>query len=479
MALANYQRTDQSFATSTTAAKQRITAIYTNKGLPVPTGAKLDAMANNVVSQGYGYFDTIRANPARYLPAGSTSGGGGGVAQPEMGVGEGIRIDADPDAGPPRDFLNEARAAYPWLTGQLLNEFVGFYSESGRGDTALARLRQTSTYEQVFAGIKREDGSLRMREDEYFADKAGFSETLREFGLNPAQYESQYVNLFKNDVRAQEFAQAAASGFQRFVEPGSDDTGLFGKFLNSFVKTGAEEVALREVRDSSEYDNVFVGNRRADGTLRMDEPEFFAYKRGWQRTLAGYGLDPTFFEGRGRLKKSVEHEMSIQEMAGRLEEKATRVLGNTAETQQWYATNYNIELSREGILGAAIDPEVERDVFQRRIGAAQIGGEAKMQGFIRSVDRAEELARAGITQSQARQLYGQAGQQLPGLSATTRRFNRGDTSIGDFESAFALGDAGGQNRLNRALQEETATFGSRADTRRSRDGFGLSGLQQR
>src|SRR5690606_21578531 len=121
--------------------------------------------------------------------------------------------------------------------------------------------------------------------------------------------------------------------------------------------------------------------------------------------------------------------------------------------------------------------DVQRDVLERRVSASQIGGEASLQGFVRSVDRAEELARAGLTQSQARSLYSQAGSQLRGLSATTQRFNRGSTSLGEFESAFGLQDASERDRVMRALQSEESSFSSAADTRRSRDGFGLAGLR--
>jgi hypothetical protein len=493
--LTNSERTDQHFATTPALAERRIRAIFANNaGGRQPDAAKMRALVNNVMTRGFRYFNTIRADPTRYLSQSTRT-------TPERGNPQSTRTTpprgnpaADPAADPqspdfvaPRDFRAEAQGRFPWLTGQLLDLFAQFWADTGSSDAALGRLRQTSDYDLVFDGIKREDGTLRMTEGEYFADKAGFTEGLREFGLSPAQYEKRYGELIRNDVRAVEFLQAAGSGFQRFVEPGSNDLGLFERFVDAFISTGAEQVALSQVRGSSEYDAVFRGNRREDGTLRMDEPEYFAYVRGWRRLFLSRGLSHEPFESKGRLVDAIEGEVSIQELDARIGAMESGILGNTADTQATFLRFYGEDgvnfLAENGTLESAlamaIDPDVGTDLLQRRITASQIGGEAQVQGFLRDVNRAEELARAGLDQGQARGLFSQAAQQLPGLTATTQRFNRGGTSLTDFEDAFALGDSRQRTRLNRALQEESSQFSQRGDVRRSRDGFGLSGLRQR
>lgn len=376
------------------------------------------------------------------------------------------------------DFRSEAAAMFPWLTGSLLDSFAGFWADSGSSTAALGRLRNTSEYDRVFAGIKRADGTLRMDENAYFSTKAGFREALAEFGKDPAAYESRFVKAIENEMGADELMRGMGDAFQRFFEPGSNsDGGLFDTFLDNFVNSGSAVTALDAVRNSAAYDAVFQGNRRDDGTIRMDEPEWFAYKRGWTRTLAGFGLNPDEFMARDRLRESVAGEVSIQELNQRLQATQDGIIDNIDAVRNFYAQGYGLELTAESILGMAIDPDVQRDVLERRITAGQIGGEASVQGFLRDVDRAEALARLGVTQSQARELYGNAARRLPGISAATSRFNLGATTIDNYEDTIVGQDAAQGLRIERGLQREESSFSRTLDTRG--DDFGLSGLRQR
>lgn len=387
-------------------------------------------------------------------------------------------IQKTEDEKPSIDFRSEAAAMFPWLTGSLLDSFAGFWADSGSSTAALGKLRNTSEYDRVFAGIKRPDGTLRMDENAYFSTKAGFREALAEFGKDPAAYESRFVKAIENEMGADELMRGMGDAFQRFFEPGSNsDGGLFDAFLDSFVNTGSAVTALDAVRSSAAYDAVFQGNRRDDGTIRMDEPEWFAYKRGWTRTLAGFGLNPDEFMARDRLRESVAGEVSIQELNQRLQATQDGIIDNIDAVRNFYAQGYGLELTPESILGMAIDPDIQRDVLERRITAGQIGGEASSKGYLRSVERAEELARLGVSQTQARELYGTAAQRLRGISAATSRFNLGTTSLDNYEDVVVSQDADQALRIDRGLQREASSFSRTMDTRS--DDFGLSGLRQR
>lgn len=388
------------------------------------------------------------------------------------------------------DFAAEAQAMFPWLTGQLLSTYADLWAETGSATAALTKLRDTSPYKSVFKGIRREDGTLRMDENTYMSQMVGFREILSEFEISTGGDALDLSRLIELEVDAREFAQVVAEAATRFREPGADDNGLASTFVSRFMESGSLSSALQQVRESAEYEQVFAGNRRDDGTLVMDEPAYFAYKRGWERIFLSRGLNPEPFEAQGRLEEAVRGEVSIQELEGRVQAVESNILGNTSSVAQFFAQAYGQEgaaflgsveggLARSSALAMALDPDVGNELLSRRISAAQIGGEAAVQGFKRSVDRAEELARAGVTQAQARNLYSQAGLQLGGLTAATSRFRRGATSLEDFESAFALGQAGQQQRITRALQDEQSSFSSTRDVLRSRDGFGLEGLRQR
>ena len=402
---------------------------------------------------------------------GSTGGGGGG-----SGTGGG-------GAAPVEEVitLNYRELAgnmFPWLTSGLLSQFADKWAETGNPQFALDATRQSAEYGRVFPGIRRDDGSLRMNENEYFSQQAGFREALAEFGHNPADFEDRFTDLFEGEVGAQELAQAASQAQQRFTEPGQGRTGLADDFLGAFFATGSQQVALEQVRDSDAYRQVFAGNRRDDGTVRMDEPEYFAYKRGWQRSLAGFGLNPEEFASRGLFVGSVEGEQSIQELQQRLQTAQDGILDKVDEVRAFYAEGYGIDATPEAILGAFIDPSVQRDLLERRITASQIGGEASAQGFMRGVERAEGLARAGLTQQDARNLYSSAAETLSGLSAATRRANIGRVTLGNFEDATALSDAEQRLRINRGLRSDASRLSDRSTVRRDQEGSLIALRQQ-
>jgi hypothetical protein len=457
-------------------ARQRIVAIYANRGLPPPSN--IDRMVARVVAEGTGYLGTVRGHATNQAAA-PRPAPAPAPADPAAPVGE---APATTPGGLPAhwNFNELAAQMFPWLTPELRRVFVDAWTRTGRSDFALDAVRQSPQYDTVFAGNRRPDGSLRMSEAEYFGEKAGFREALSEFQLNPAEYERQFANLFVNEVDARELYRVLENSLNRFVEPGSSDRTLLKSMVAEFMQSGSEVDALGKVRASSQYDSLFQGNRREDGTLRMDEPDYFAYKRGWQRTLAGFALNPDEFEGRGLFLESVVNELSINELNGRLQATQDGILDRIPEYASFYANAYGLQLTPEAILGMAISPALQRDVLERRIAAAQIGGEASIQGFIRQIDRAEQLARAGVTSEQAREVYSEAALRLPALDALTNRYfdPTGAFGIGGFEDATMLGDADTRRRIGRRLQNEQSAFSTRGNVAGTQDGA-LTGLRQR
>ncbi len=467
---------DRQAATSRASARGRIEAIYRNRGLEPPPN--IERQIDRVVgSDGFQYFDQIRSHAdrnrreqlqrQRFQPPASESGG---VVSPPTGA----------PSPPPQPTLNYRDFAPPWMTGQLLDLFVDQWAATGDANLAMAAVRRSSAYDAVFVGNRRDDGSLRYTEGEYLSTRDAFHETLGEFGLGQPD-KKMVESLFVNDVSATEFYRGVETAFSTFTEPGAEPPqALLDTFLDVFSGSGSAVDALQAVRDTTAYDQIFAGNRRADGTLRMAEQDYYAYKRGWQSTLASYGLDPTFFEGRGRFVGSVEADLSIQELTQRLEMQAEQIVDNLDQVQEFYASNYGLDVTRESLLGAAIDPDVERDVLQGRITASQVGGEAALAGFTRSAQRAEQLARAGLTQTQARQVYSAAAERVPTLRALAARHHDplGELGIDEFEEASVLGDAEARRRIGRRLADEQSSFSTRSDTLTDQRGA-LVGLRRR
>lgn len=410
--------------------------------------------------------DAFRAGDPTYGfgggSGGSAGGGGGG------------------ESGASAELQQAMRQMLSWLPADLLDSYIEAWLQHGNADLAWGAVRNSSAYDRHFAGNRREDGSLRYSEQEYLSTREAFRSTINEFGVGGLD-DSDIVALFEGDVSANEFFRAVETGFSTFTEPGSTQppSGLLGQFVSSFIGGSSLPEALAAARQSSEYDAIFQGNRREDGSLRMAEQDYYAYTRDWNRVMASYGLNPEVMNSHNERVRTIEAEMSINELESRIRGVADGIEANIGQVQQAYAQFYGLEMSREAILASAIDPEVASDIFERRISAAQVGGEAALQGFARNVDRAENLSAAGLTQQAARQLYSDASRQLPGLDAAAERFRdpRGGFGVESFEDAGVFGDSRVQQRMNRRMDQEMAGFSPRGTV--AMDDRGLAGLRQR
>lgn len=377
------------------------------------------------------------------------------------------------------DGLDLKSLAPQWLTGKLLDAYIDSWSDTGNPGLALERVRRDPEYDRIFVGNRRDDGSLRYDENTYLSTRDGFRRLSGDVGFDLSPQDLRA--LFEGEVSLGQFGQGVSSAVQTFVEPGgSADSPLVSEFMRGFIDAGNEQQALEQVRDSDLYDQTFVGNRREDGSLRMGEQEWFGYRRGWRRTLASYGLDPRLFEGKGRFEEAVRNEISVDELGSRIDVMANQIDANLDEVRGYYASSFGLEMTRESLLGAAIDPTIERDIFERRISAAQIGGEAKLQGFIRDLDRVERMASTGLSQQQARGVYTEASERVPTLDVLAGRYNdtRGAFGVEGFEDATVFGDTQVRQRMDRRMQDEASAFSQRGGVRQNQDG-GMAGLRQR
>lgn len=116
----------------------------------------------------------------------------------------------------------------PWLKdkGDLLDIYTNEYIETGSGDFAIAAVRQSEDYSKYYAGIKRDDGSLRMTETEYEATREGYFRILLENGLNPTVFDAmgKVAELIAGDVDVPEFRTRIETTRTAFVDnPKADE----------------------------------------------------------------------------------------------------------------------------------------------------------------------------------------------------------------------------------------------------------------
>jgi hypothetical protein len=119
-----------------------------------------------------------------------------------------------PPAPEPIDWKARVQALYPWLPASLVSLFAERWSETGDPNLALAEVRASDAYNQAFPGIKRDDGSLRMSEQEWFSTREAYSTLFREFGLNNNLFTDRFTELMEGNVSPSELAGRLGGAFE-------------------------------------------------------------------------------------------------------------------------------------------------------------------------------------------------------------------------------------------------------------------------
>ena len=248
---------------------------------------------------------------------------------------------------------------------------------------------------------------------------------------------------------------------------------LIQTYADSFAETQNADIAIAEVRKSPEYAQAFPKNIRDDGTVRLSEQDYAAVKESFGLTLEDYGLNPEYFQD--TFADLIEVGVAPNEFRARVEAARSGIVENVPAVKEYYRNNFGMELNDNQIFASIIDPAVGEAIIEGRITQAQIGGEAAARGFALSPEEAQALERAGLTQSQARQLFAQAEAEVPRLAALSRRFQPEDVSVTEevtpeglvdrpgfaveeFVQAQVFGSAEERERIKKLEAQEASEF---------------------
>lgn len=259
------------------------------------------------------------------------------------------------------------------------------------------------------------------------------------------------------------------------------DATLVRTFVDEWLSTGSPEQAMRAVRASDRYGQVFAGNTRRDGSTRYSEAEYMSVREGMERALAGYQVNPAQF--RDHITRAIEGDVSPAEFAQRLNMKWERVALAAPEVREEYSRFFGTDtMSNAAMFAAALDPKIGRDILERRIDVAEVAGEYAMRGYRRSLSRINTLLAAGVDQRTAAQVAGAAKTAVPLYQAFAQRFNdqQKGFSLEQFEDATVLNDSGQRQRMSRLQASEKSMFTDAAGMlRQDRESGGVSGLRER
>lgn len=243
--------------------------------------------------------------------------------------------------------------------------------------------------------------------------------------------------------------------------------------------------ALEWVQQSPEYDVVFPGNKREDGSIRYSEDEYLAVIESYQDTLISVGLEPSTFSE--LFPGLIEGNVSGDEFrVERVEPMYDLIIERGQAAIDRYAQDWNLDMTVEAILAAALDPQgIGSKILNRQISISSLRYESdRLLGSETTnqyLDLAVDMYEAGTTQPEAVRMYEKARTALPVLSALARRHADPDDTfdLDEFAIATLYNDPEESRRMRRLVAQESSLFtgGSAVDFAKSRAG-GVAGLAE-
>lgn len=254
--------------------------------------------------------------------------------------------------------------------------------------------------------------------------------------------------------------------------------------VESLIKGGLPpaEFAI-ELRKTPTYQKRFQANQqRINAGLRaISEAEYISLEDQYQNIMRQYGLPAAYYEKnqfgkQANLDKFIASDVSPVELEERLQTGYKRVQDSNPEVLQALKAYYP-GISNGDILAYVLDPKQAIQDINRKVTAAEIGGEAARAGLSMAapergitgvgVTDAEYLARYGVTKESARQGFQTISSFLPRASQLGDIYAK--QGMGPYtqttaeQEVFALPNAAEAERKRRKLSElEQAQFSGQA-----------------
>lgn len=231
----------------------------------------------------------------------------------------------------------------------------------------------------------------------------------------------------------------------------------------SWVELEDGEMAWNEVRQTSNYDKYFAGNKRDDGTVRLDEAEYHSRIEFFDDTIRSVGLNARAF--RELYPTLIEGNVDPNEFYRRVDAITERIMLGMPEMVQWYKEQGYLDAfpemgMRQALLASALSPELGEQLLDRRITMAEIAGEGEARGFRIREQFASKLAKAGIGRDEAQQFFGEVSNLMPALNVLARRHGDPDDDfdLNEFRQALIMDDPFERRRMMRLVAQERGEF---------------------
>ena len=206
---------------------------------------------------------------AKLNTGGYDTGGGTGVYIPRTS-----NISYEPVTPSGLTTKEEAKLRFPYLDERLIEVYVQGFVETGDRNLALLKMRSDPLMETVYPGIRKNDGTLRMTEQEYIVAKEFMELELRNYNLNPQVFGEDIVDAISGDVSPQEFSERLQAGYQNIVQNipqvkqvylrefnlDLNEESIFGMFISPRLSTAVLDNQIRQSQILAEAETA-LGTR--------------------------------------------------------------------------------------------------------------------------------------------------------------------------------------------------------------------------
>jgi hypothetical protein len=221
------------------------------------------------------------------------------------------------------------------------------------------------------------------------------------------------------------------------------------------------------LRATPAYEKRFAANktRIAGGLRALNEAEYLGMEDKYQTIMRNYGLPASYYTkgdlGRQEgFEKLIGFDVSATELEDRIMTAQSRVI-NAAPEITTALKQFYPDITNGEILAYTLDPTKGLSDIKRKITAAEIGGAAIGAGLGTAVNRAEELARYGVTAQTARQGYDTIGGGLERGRQLASIYQQPDynQAVAEQEVFKLPGQTQAEEKRKKIIGLEKATFG--------------------
>ena len=205
------------------------------------------------------------------------------------------------------------------------------------------------------------------------------------------------------------------------------DARLVDVLLESYTVSQDMTQALADMRANPLMEAIYPGIRdESTGQLRMTEVEYLTSVDTMSSYLRDYNLNPSEFSD--DIVAAIAGNVSPDEFGQRLELGYEGIVNNIPEVKAAYLENFGIEFPDEAIFAMFVSPTVGQKILEGNIRASQILAEAEVAGMgMVNVAFAQSLAKQGLTQTQAKEVFQTTAAVAPGLMGAAAAQGRGLT----------------------------------------------------